>query len=134
MPVARQTLYLVITGWGNNMKKIMISLLAALLLSGCGSSAPVEVEVDQEVNPLNADGSKPWYPEYLTYIHIRAIEDSVRVTDARINRGNCQVSHWFSFTNPLQYGQEIKGQLQCKRDNVKEVSITTDKDTYTFNF
>ncbi|WP_026471595.1 hypothetical protein [Alkanindiges illinoisensis] len=121
------------------MKTMMIALLtglmAAFALSGCGgSSAPVEVQIDQEVNPLNPDGSKPWYPEYLTYVHIRAIEDSVKVTDASINRGNCKVSHWFSHPDPLPYGQEIKGQLSCDQDNVKEVSVTTDQDTYTFNF
>lgn len=97
-------------------------------------SIPVEVEVDQEDNPLNMDGEKPWYPPFLTYIHIRALEDSVKVTDAKINRGNCTVSMWFSHNSPLRFGDEIRGQLNCEQDNVREVTVTTDKGTYTFNF
>lgn len=104
---------------------------------GCGgnSSAPVEVQINQEINPLNPSGSSSsLYPQYLTFIHIRAIEDQVNIKDAQINRGNCKVGHWYRHSNPLSFGQEIKGQLKCQQDSVKEVSITTDKSTYTFNF
>ena len=118
------------------MKFLWVGILTALAIAGCGShsSAPVEVNIDQDINPLNPDGSSLSYPRYLNYIHIRAVEDQVNIRDARVNRGNCKVGYWFRHNNPLRFGDEIKGQLQCDQNSVKEVTITTDKSTYTFNF
>lgn len=118
--------------------------MAGVLLAACSAQdatsaesgsdpMPLDVRLDQEVNSLNPAGDMVWMRQFHSFVHIAALEDEVTVLDARVNRGNCSVS-WYSHNSPLRFGQEIKGMLSCDQDNVREVTVTTDKGTYTFNF
>lgn len=121
-----------------HVKPLLTLGLASVLvfsLTGCfDTSTPVEVNIDQDTNPLNPDGSSIYYPQFLTYVHVQAVQDNVRVTHLKVNRGNCPLVHVFQHPDVLKYGQEIKAQVRCDPDSIKEVEVTTDQDTYTFNF
>lgn len=70
-----------------------------------------------------------------TYVVITALSDDIHIQKVRVNRGNCQID--FQKANPyLKYGYEFKVYVMssCRPEQIREVWIETERDTYTFNF
>lgn len=104
--------------------KKLVAVALVLGLTGCGD-APVEVTLDMAPG---LDGFSP-----LKYLVVTSKVDDVRLTNIKVNRGNCKTFNWRG-PNPLQFGQEKRGMLTCDLDQVKEVVVETDKGEYTFTF
>lgn len=100
---------------------------AAALLPAC-SSKP-DVEVNLQTNPH-------WGT--LMY-NIQATTEDVTISQVVINRGSCTVPDGTAAelgrTVKLKFGQSWRGYSpDCKVDNVKELTVTTGRGTYTFGF
>lgn len=103
----------------------LLTLPLFLGLGGCGST-PINVTLDSEPNP--------WTDSPITYAVISAKVDEVKIKKVTVNRGNCVIRGYSSRGGKLSFGQQIKAQLGCDADVVKEISVETDSDTYDFSF
>lgn len=108
--------------------KINIAIFLAISsLSGCSSEPNIEVSIQ----PNQYHGS-------LVFI-IQAIADEVVVENVVINRGNCVLpagtAKDIDRTVKLGFGQNYRGYSpSCTVNDVKEIKVTTDEGTFTFNF
>ena len=105
----------------STIKTGFIAIVAGTILAGC-SSAAEPVKVDKRVAP---DGS---------VLTVTALVDKVTIKSVKANRGNCAditanyVQHTRDFIN---FGENLVYVFSC---NIIEAEITTDTDTYTFNW
>jgi hypothetical protein len=90
-----------------------------------------ESVADLGQNTHQAPGLSGFSP--LRYLVISSRVDSVKLTKATVNRGNCKTFNWRG-PNPLQFGQEKRAMLSCDLDQVKEVVVETDQGEFTFTF
>lgn len=123
IPMAVATEGLSLRRRNSTLKKLLAAALV-LGLTGCGD-APIEVSLD---TAPGLDGFSP-----LKYLVVTSKVDDVRLTNIKVNRGNCKTFNWRG-PNPLQFGQEKRGMLTCDLDQVKEVVVETDQGEYTFTF
>ena len=108
---------------------VALATLVAVGLTACGGggSPSVEVEKYQEWNQFSQ--------QYGAYIRVRAIEDEVVVKNVVVNRGNMSLRYGFEPMR-LKFGQTTDVRVEGRNimGAIKEVSVTTDKGTWTFNF
>lgn len=112
------------------MRLLLCAVIASMAaaLPACSASKP-DVDVSLEANPHWGN---------LMY-NIQATADDVTIRDVVVNRGSCHVppdmaAQLSSMVN-LKFGQTWRGYSpNCKVDNVKELTVTTGRGTFTFSF
>jgi len=112
-------------------KRLMLCALLvsfAATLPACSESKP---DVDVSIRTNSHWGT-------LVY-NIQATTEDVVISDVSVNRGNCTIPPGTAAELKrqvnLKFGQEWRGYSHnCKVDNVKEVTVTTSRGTFTFNF
>lgn len=109
---------------------VAVAVLAgvAALLPGCSASQS-DVTVSLQTNPH-------WGT--LMY-NIQSSTDDVVISEVVVNRGNCTVppgtAAELGRTVKLKFGQSWRGYSpDCKVGDVKEVTVTTGRGTFTFGF
>jgi len=92
-------------------------------------------EIEIKVGPM------PHSPYGFTNVYIQSVDDSVAIRNVVINRGNCTTNYPFddktkSFPKQkvLKYGETFIPSTVCKVGNVREITVTTDKQSYTYNW
>ena len=105
---------------------VALATLVAFSLTACGGETPsVEVEKYQEWNQYSL--------QYNAFIRVRAVEDVVVVKNVVVNRGNMKLPYGFKQMT-LNFGQSSTMRVWGDMNAIKEVQVTTDKGTWTFNF
>lgn len=108
----------------SNSKRILtIGLVAAL--SACSFNDEPEVEVTLRTHPLSA---------YFSVIEIQSITDRTVIKDVIVNRGNCSLLREMKEDVELQYGAHFTTPSSCAINSIREVTVTTDNSTFTFQF
>lgn len=122
------------------MKKIIsvfITLLAVIILSGCGKEEPpVKVELQNAYNPT--------WGYYYPKITLTSLIDNVEVQNVIVNKGNCEYKNEdLAYENgqmkaiklipkKLSFGKQLEVRLKsCK---VLEVGLETDHGDFSFKF
>lgn len=119
----------------NRERKLRMRLLACAVLVGVAAVLPAcsasksDVEVSLQTNPH-------WGT--LMY-NIQANTNDVVISEVVVNRGNCTVpagtAAELGRTVKLKFGQSWRGYSpNCKVADVKEVTVTTGRGTFTFGF
>jgi hypothetical protein len=103
----------------------LFTMILVALFSACSFNDEPEIEV---ILMPHAFGS------YLTVIKIQAITDKTTIRDVVINRGNCKLKTEIQSVVELKYGEYFSPVSYCPPSTVREVSITTDNATFTFQF
>lgn len=110
-------------------------LVAVAVLAGVAAALPACSSSKSDV-----DVSLQTNPHWGTLMYnIQANADDVVISDVVVNRGNCSVppgtAAELGRTVKLKYGQSWRGfSPDCQVGNVKEVSVTTGRGTFTFSF
>lgn len=107
----------------------VFAAFAAFASSACGggggSQSPVEVEAYDKYNPFLSD--------YMKFLSITAVVDSVTIIDVVVNKGNCRISG--EAYKKLKYGQTWSDIPLPRCNRVLQVDIMTDDgDEFTYKF
>ena len=111
-----------------SLSKTLALALASGLLGGCSLFASPDVEVTISTNP---------YWGTLVF-DIQAIQDSAKITEVILNRGNCKLPAGTAADIRrgvnLAYGRTYRGHGHCTAENIKEIDVTTERGQFTFYF
>ncbi len=112
------------------MRLLLCAVIASMAaaLPACSASKP-DVGVSLEANPHWGN---------LMY-NTQATADDVTIRDVVVNRGSCNdplgTAFELSSAVKLKFGQTWQGySTNCKVDNVKDLTVTTGRGTFTFSF
>lgn len=71
---------------------------------------------------------------YIDKINILSLNDApTQIRNVQVNRGNCRVISLYDHQN-MRYGSVALAYPRCNAAHIREVSISTDSGTYTYNF
>lgn len=98
------------------------------------ANAPTILERLQSLASLDPDIDVGWRSNGMTnWLEITAIEDRVVLNDVNVNRGNCRSGQVDSAIR-YDFGDKARVSLGCSIDSLREVEVTTNRGTFTFNF
>jgi len=113
------------------LNNIPIVLLLSLSVTACSSKNEIDVNI----------ATNPYSPWGASIIYVQSVDNEVIVREVVINRGNCVTNYPVADhenkpikRKALKYGETFSPTTLCKLHEIREVSVTTDKDTYTYTF
>lgn len=112
----------------SHLNHFILMTIIIILFSGCSLSGESEIEVTVENDPYSAWGS--------ARVLVQSVVDETAIRGVVINRGNCATHDYGELAKGknLKYGQSFKAGTLCKLAEIREVEVTTEKNTYTFTF
>lgn len=106
-----------------------VALVTSFFISSPVSAATAPIEVRTGLKYNSAWGY------YMGSIEITAIDDSVKIGDIIVNRGNCNDLFFYSGKKQLNFGESaLFTSNKCsKQGQIREIVVETNKGTWTFN-
>lgn len=93
---------------------------------------PIQEQFEVRVRRDQSQYSGTGYVDKLNIMSLN--DDPTTLTKVSINRGNCRTKGFYDYQN-MRYGSVAQVYLGCAAENVREVTVTTNRGlTYTYNF
>lgn len=114
----------------SSISQTFFALAIAFLFSACSLNGDPEIEVTVDHHPYSNNLWKA------TIINIQSLADETVIKEVVINRGNCANLNHSKLGNgkPLKYGEVYTAMTFCKINEIREVTVTTNKSSSTFTF
>lgn len=114
----------------SSISQAFFAITIAFLFSACSLNDDPEIEVTVDHHPYSNNLWKA------TIINIQSLTDETVIKEVVINRGNCKNLNHSELGNgkPLKYGEAYTTMTFCKINEIREVTVTTNKNSYIFTF